>query len=156
MVVFCNTTVSNHTILVTNHHKTGLGKEEQESVFYMLTFMKTSFVQSKKPNISWRSHQMGTFSSLLALCEGNSPVTGGFPSQMPLTQSFDILFDLRLYKRLSKLEKRRWFETPSRSLGRHSNVFVYQLYVGFCQLWSLMAFICILNVNLKRCVFVDM
>ena len=52
----------------------------------------------------WR-HQMETFSALLALCVGNSPVTGEFPWQMPATQSFDIFFDLRLNKRLSKKSK---------------------------------------------------
>ena len=54
---------------------------------------------------------------------GESPVTGGFPSQRPLTQSFGVFFDLRLNKRLSKQSRRRWFETPSRSLSlwRHCN-----------------------------------
>ena len=66
----------------------------------------------------WR-HQMETFSALLALCAGNSPVTGD--SQRPLTRSFDVFFDLRLNKRLSKQSRRRWFETPSRSLLRHCN-----------------------------------
>ena len=33
---------------------------------------------------------------------GNSPVTGEFPSQRPVTRSFDVCFDLRLNKRLSK------------------------------------------------------
>ena len=28
---------------------------------------------------SWWRHQMETFSALLAICEGNSPVTGEFP-----------------------------------------------------------------------------
>ena len=32
---------------------------------------------------------------LLALCAGNSPVTGEFPAQMPVTRSFDVIFDLR-------------------------------------------------------------
>ena len=45
---------------------------------------------------SWWCHQMETFSLLLALCVGNSPVTGEFPSQRPVTRSFDILFDLHL------------------------------------------------------------
>ena len=45
---------------------------------------------------------METFSALLALCEGNSPVTGEFPSQRPVTRSFDVFFKLRLNKRLSK------------------------------------------------------
>ena len=43
---------------------------------------------------------MGTFSALLALCAGKSLVTGEFPSQRPVTQNFDIFFDLRLSKRL--------------------------------------------------------
>ena len=49
----------------------------------------------------WWRHQMKTFSALLALCAGNSPVTGEFPAQGPVTQIFDILFDLRLNTRLS-------------------------------------------------------
>ena len=38
---------------------------------------------------------MEVFSALLALCAGNSPVTGEFPSQRPVTRSFDVFFDLR-------------------------------------------------------------
>ena len=38
----------------------------------------------------------GTFSALPAPCEGNAPITGGFPSQRPVTRSFDVLFYLRL------------------------------------------------------------
>ena len=37
-------------------------------------------------------HQMETFSALLAFCEGNSPVTGEFPSQRPVMWSFDVFF----------------------------------------------------------------
>ena len=43
---------------------------------------------------------METFSALLAICAGNSPVTGEFPAQRPVTRSFDIFFDLHLNKRL--------------------------------------------------------
>ena len=35
-------------------------------------------------------HQMDTIYALLALCAGNSPVTGEFPSQRPVTRSFDV------------------------------------------------------------------
>ena len=42
----------------------------------------------------------------------------GFPSQRPVTRSFDVFFDLRLNKRLSKQIRRRWYETSSRSLLR--------------------------------------
>ena len=62
---------------------------------------------------------METFSPLLALCEGNPPVTGGFPSQRPVTRNFDGFFYLRLNKRLSKQLKHWWFEMPSHSLWRH-------------------------------------
>ena len=64
---------------------------------------------------------METFSALLAICAGNSPVTGEFPAQRPVTRGFDVFFDLRLNKRLSKQSWGRWFETLSRSLWRHSN-----------------------------------
>ena len=37
---------------------------------------------------------METFSALLALCAGNSPVTDEFSSQRPVTRSFDVFFDL--------------------------------------------------------------
>ena len=46
--------------------------------------------------------QMATFSALLALCVGNSSVTGEFPSERPVTRSFYVFFDLHLKKRLSK------------------------------------------------------
>ena len=35
---------------------------------------------------------METFSALLAFCAGNSPVTGEFLSQRPVTQNFDVFF----------------------------------------------------------------
>ena len=38
---------------------------------------------------------METFSALLAICAGNSPVPGEFPEQRPVTRSFDVLLDLR-------------------------------------------------------------
>ena len=62
---------------------------------------------------------MQTFSALLALCAGNSPVTGVFPSQRPVTRSFDVFLDLRLNKRSSKQLWGWRFKTPSRSLLRH-------------------------------------
>ena len=64
---------------------------------------------------------METFSALLAFWEGKSTVTGDFPSQRPVTRSFDVFFDLHLSKWLSKPSDRRWFETQSRSLWRHCN-----------------------------------
>ena len=40
--------------------------------------------------ISWWRHQMETFPALLSICAGNSPVTGEFPAQRPVTRSFDV------------------------------------------------------------------
>ena len=47
---------------------------------------------------------------------------GEFPAQRPVTRSFDVFFDLRPNKRLSKQSWGWWFETPSRSLWCHRNV----------------------------------
>ena len=82
--------------------------------------------------LPWWIHQMESFSALLALCTGNSPVTGEFPSQRPVTRIFDIFFDLRLNKRFCKQWWGWWFVTPSRPLWRHykgqtklSNIYWY-------------------------------
>ena len=45
---------------------------------------------------------METFSALLAICVGNSPVLGEFPTQRPVTWNFDVFFDLRPNKLLIK------------------------------------------------------
>ena len=64
---------------------------------------------------------MEAFSALQAICAWNSPVTSEFPSQKPVTRSFDFIFDPHLNKRMSKQWRRRWFETPSCSLLRYCN-----------------------------------
>ena len=71
---------------------------------------------------SWWRHHMEIFTALLALYDGNhrSPVDSLHKG--PETQSFDVFFDLRLNKRLSKQSRRRWFEKPSPSLWRHLNI----------------------------------
>ena len=74
---------------------------------------------------TWWRHQLETFSSLLALCAGNSPVSGEFPAQRPVTRSFDVFFDLRPNKRLSKQWWGWWFETPPCPLWRHRNEMLF-------------------------------
>ena len=54
------------------------------------------------------------------LC-GEFTGTGEFPVQRPVTRSFDVFFDLRPNKRLSKQWWSWWFETPSWSLWRQCN-----------------------------------
>ena len=82
---------------------------------------------------------METFSALLAICAGNSPVTGEFPAQMPVTRSFEVFFDLRLNKRLSKQSWGWWFEAPSCPLWRHCNGILPLLWSFCC--WNMMAMI---------------
>ena len=80
---------------------------------------------------TWWRHQMETFSALLTICAGNSTVPGEFPTQRPVTRSFDVFFDLRLNKRLSKQPWGWWFETLSRPLWRHRNEHL-TLYNSWC------------------------
>ena len=54
---------------------------------------------------------------------GKTSVTGGLPSQRPVTWSFGVFFDLTLNKRLSKQSRGRWLEKPSSSLWRNCNGF---------------------------------
>ena len=82
--------------------------------------MWPSFKKINTLQTVWWHHQMDTFSTLLALWAGNSPVTGEFPAQIPVNRGFDVFIDLRV-KQLSKQSWRWWFETPSRSLWCHCN-----------------------------------
>ena len=63
----------------------------------------------------------GSFSVLLTICAGNSPVTGEFPTQRPVTRSFAVFIDLRLNKWLSKQWRGWWFETPPCPFWCHCN-----------------------------------
>ena len=86
----------------------------------MLVKWATGERLENKKHTTWWRHQMETFSALLAICAGNSPVPGEFPTQRPVTRSFDVCY-LRLNKRLSKQWWGWWFETLSRPLWRHRN-----------------------------------
>ena len=74
---------------------------------------------------SWWRHQMETFSTLLAICAGNSPVPVELPARRSGSRSFDIFFDLRPNKQLNKQLWGWWFETPSWSLWRHRIFFLW-------------------------------
>ena len=81
---------------------------------------------------SWWRHQIN--SALLALCEGNSPFTGEFPSQRSCSDAKLWCFlDLRLDIRLSKQSIHWWFETPSRPIWRHCNA--KGSITGLYQMW---------------------
>ena len=67
-------------------------------------------------NLTWWRHHTETFSVLLLLCAGSSPVPSEFLAQRPVTRSFDAFFDLRPNKRL---RWGWWFETSSCPSWRH-------------------------------------
>ena len=94
-------------------------KKTHQTIFVIVWHRSRKLSQSQR-NTWWR-HQMETFSASLAICAGNSPVPCEFPAQRPVTRSFDVFFDLRLNKRLSKQSWGWWFETLSRPLWRHRN-----------------------------------
>ena len=85
-----------------------------------LKLIHVSKMTQSVTSIWWR-HQIETFSALLVLCAGNSPITGEFPSQRPVTRSFDVFFDLHLNKRLSKQSRGWWYGTQSCPLWRQCN-----------------------------------
>ena len=77
---------------------------------------------------SWWCHQMETFSALLAICAGNSPVKGEFPTHRQVTRSFDDFFD-HLNKRLSKQSYGWWL----RRHRAHCDVIVIGTHLGIGQ-----------------------
>ena len=56
---------------------------------------KSEYGLSNLIRYSWWCHQMETF-AWLAFCAGTSPVTGEFPAHRPVTETFDVFFDLRV------------------------------------------------------------
>ena len=56
----------------------------------MIAFLAGNPLQMS--HATWWRHQMETFSALLAICAGKSPVPGEFPAHRPVTRSFDVFF----------------------------------------------------------------
>ena len=111
-----------------------------QNVFIQMSNSVDTVLKCKAPYIesSWWRHQVETFSALLALCAGNSPVPDEFPAQRPVKRSFDVFFDLRPNKRLSKQSWGWWFEKLSHPLWRHCNVLnICQAIDWLVSLWGL-------------------
>ena len=97
LFVICTYSSTNYiSIADQNDFKLGMFRSTESMLF------PVRFLNQGTTNIIWWRHQMEIFSALLAICVGNSPVPGEFPTQRPVTRSFDVFFDLRLNKRLSK------------------------------------------------------
>ena len=89
-----------------------------------------SIIQNKdqKPNIMlmrWNRYMMtssnGNIFRVTGPLYGEFTGPGEFPTQRPVTRSFDVFFDLRLNKRLSRQPWGWWLETPLWSLWRRCN-----------------------------------
>ena len=128
-------------------------------VLCTLSYLISNDTLPSPSGLSWWRHQMETFFALLVFCEGNPPVTGGFPSQRPVTWSFDVSFDMRLNKRLSK-HSRRWFETPSLSLWRHCYDCPWGMWMSAKEPWKIRRYptnpqeLRIKHKNLTKTVFI--
>ena len=86
------------------------------------------YLASRKRIIPMMTSSNGNIFRVTGLLCGEF-TTGEFPSQMPVTRSFDVFFDLRLNKWLSKQSWGWWFETPLRWLWRHYNE---------CLIWNIL------------------
>ena len=79
-------------------------------------------LSSKPP---WLCMMTSSNKNIFRVTGGEFIGPGKFPTQRPVTRSFDVFFDLRPNKWLSKQSWVCWFETPSRSLWRHCNGYSY-------------------------------
>ena len=99
-----------HIFTMPSHERHGVSSHRQPECLFNNLWRLTS--QKKKLVIieilwrtppladTWWRHQMETFSALLAISAGNSPVPGEFPVQRPVTRRFDVFFDVHPNKRL--------------------------------------------------------
>ena len=77
----------NMNITVASHGRHGVSNQRQ-----LQTENHSTLFALYLRNDWWR-HQMKALSALLAICAGNSPVSGDFPAQRPVARSFDLFFD---------------------------------------------------------------
>ena len=106
MTLLCNAISLN---LCDNKHPLQLARRHYQTVYNMYCWQ----MYAKPPNLEnvykvvltvtpWWRHQMEAFAALLALFCWEFTGHWWFPSQRPVTCSFDVFFDLCLNKRLSK------------------------------------------------------
>ena len=105
----------------------GHGSSLVKFICFMLKPISISTSIEPCGNVPWWSHQVEIFSALLAICVGNSPVTGDLPAQRRVTRRFGVFFYLRLNKRFIKQSWGWWFEMALCSLWRHCNVILMAL-----------------------------
>ena len=78
------------------------------------------FVHAQPLSLVMMTSSNSNIFRVTGLLWGESTGHRWIPLTKAVTRSFDVFFNLRLNKRLSKQSRRRWFETPWHSLWRHS------------------------------------
>ena len=117
--------------VVRNQHFEWWKVIDMQAISYIRKMCCTRHVLNRLLHLSMGNHFM---SNMMTSSNGNifrvtGPLCGEFtgpgefPTQRPVTRSFDVFFNLRLNKRLSKQPWGWWFETLSRPLWRHCNEF---------------------------------
>ena len=94
------------------------GRYSYPAVIWLLSrpgFYRKGWAQNMMASSNWN-----IFRVTGPLC-GEFTGPGEFPAQRPVTRGFDVFFDLRLNKRLSKQPRGWLFETPSWSLWSQCN-----------------------------------
>ena len=127
-------------------------------IYHFVWFFLFCFLLCKshcKIGSAWWHRQMETFSALLALCDGNSPVAGEFHAQRPVTRSFDVFFDLRLNQPLSKQSWGWWSETPPSPLWRLCNVLLRRTAVTLIELSFISIYNAVaLDISITICIMI--
>ena len=90
------------------------------SIYMVYTLVCYGLVRNTSRLIMMTSSNGNIFRVTGPLC-GEFTGPGEFPTQRPVTRSFDVFFDRRLNKRLCKQPRGWWLETLSCSLWRQSD-----------------------------------
>ena len=96
----------------------------------------------------------GSIFRVTGLLCGEFTGPGEFPTQRPVTRSFDVFFDLDLNKWLSKQPWGWWLETPSSSLWRHCNEW-HTFYRRHFETWKNILFWLTIQWNLVQLAIVS-
>ena len=124
---YCIVHTRRYSITITSHERHGISNLLHLDSLFNRLFWPTAKDTSK-------SYITGPFWGWLMMTSSNGNICrvtghlcgeftdpGEFPTQRPVTRSFDVFFDLRTNKRLSKQWWGWWFETQSCPLWRHRN-----------------------------------
>ena len=113
---------AHYDVIVMHRQKMGFGSRQSQGD--ALPTVTVGWLP--RPEIFMMTSSNGNIFRVTGPLCGEFTGPGEFPTQRPVTRSFDVFFDLRLNNRLSKHSWAWWFETLSCSLWRHRNVYIYR------------------------------